>query len=120
MEKIIKEIPLKEKEAIIHHDEGVDLIPSSIDLEALEVGMANVMNREYIMKNYIDKVKNKYDYVLIDCKPSLSMLVINALASADSVIIPVQTHFLSARGMTQLLQTINKVKMRINTELTVD
>lgn len=120
MEKMIKEIPLKENEAIIHHDEGVDLIPSSIDLEALEVGMANVMNREYIMKNYIDTVKNKYDYVLIDCKPSLSMLVINALASADSVIIPVQTHFLSARGMTQLLQTINKVKMRINPELKVD
>ena len=104
LDKVIKDIPLEENEAILHHSEGVDLVPSNIDLEAIEVGLVNNMSREYMLKGYIDEVKNKYDYVIIDCRPSLSMITLNALACSDSVIIPVQAHYLSAKGMTQLIQ----------------
>ena len=120
MNKVITDKPLEQDEAILHHKEGIDLLPSNIDLEAIEMGLGNVMSREYIMKTYIDQVKDKYDYVLIDCRPSLNMMTLNALASADSVIIPVQAHFLSAKGMTQLIQTINKVRVRINPQLKID
>lgn len=120
MNKVITDKPLEKDEAILHHKEGIDLLPSNIDLEAIEMGLGNVMSREYIMKTYIDQVKSKYDYVIIDCRPSLNMMTLNALASADSVIIPVQAHFLSAKGMTQLIQTINKVKVRINPQLKID
>ena len=113
LDKVIKDIPLEENEAILHHSEGVDLVPSNIDLEAIEVGLVNNMSREYMLKGYIDEVKNKYDYVIIDCRPSLSMITLNALACSDSVIIPVQAHYLSAKGMTQLIQTINKVRKRM-------
>ena len=97
LDKVIKDIPLEENEAILHHSEGVDLVPSNIDLEAIEVGLVNNMSREYMLKGYIDEVKNKYDYVIIDCRPSLSMITLNALACSDSVIIPVQAHYLSAK-----------------------
>lgn len=120
LDKVIKDIPLQENEAILHHKEGVDLVPSNIDLETIEVGLVNIMSREYILKSYLDQVKNKYDYVIIDCRPSLSMITLNALACSDSVIIPVQAHYLSAKGMTQLIQTINKVRKRINPKLKID
>ncbi len=97
LDKVIKDIPLQENEAILHHREGVDLVPSNIDLETIEVGLVNIMSREYILKNYIDEIKSKYDYVIIDCRPSLSMITLNALACCDSVIIPVQAHYLSAK-----------------------
>lgn len=120
LEKVIKDIPLEENEAILHHKEGVDLVPSNIDLETIELGLVNIMSREYILKSYLEQVKNKYDYIIIDCRPSLSMITLNALASADSVIIPVQAHYLSAKGMTQLIQTINNVRKRINPNLKID
>jgi len=120
LDKVIKDIPLEENEAILHHSEGVDLVPSNIDLEAIEVGLVNNMSREYMLKEYIDGVKSKYDFVIIDCRPSLSMITLNALACSDSVIIPVQAHYLSAKGMTQLIQTINKVRKRINPSLKID
>ncbi len=97
LDKVIKDIPLEKDEAILHHSEGVDLVPSNIDLEAIEVGLVNIMSREYILKSYLDEVKSKYDYVIIDCRPSLSMMTMNALACSDSVIIPVQAHYLSAK-----------------------
>ena len=97
LEKVIKDIQLEEYESILHHSEGVDLVPSNIDLETIEVGLVNIMSREYVLKTYIDQVKNKYDYVIIDCRPSLSMITLNALACSDSVIIPVQAHYLSAK-----------------------
>ncbi len=120
LEKVIKEIPLEENEAILHHKEGVDLVPSNIDLETIELGLVNVTSREYMLKDYIDQIKSKYDYIIIDCRPSLSMITLNALASADSVIIPVQAHYLSAKGMTQLIQTINSIRKRINPNLKID
>lgn len=97
LDKVIKDIPIEENEAILHHSEGVDLVPSNIDLEAIEVGLVNIMSREYVLKSYLDEVKSKYDYVIIDCRPSLSMMTMNALACSDSVIIPVQAHYLSAK-----------------------
>lgn len=98
LDKTIKDIPLEENEGILHlQNEGIDLVPSNIDLETIEVGLVNIMSREYILKNYIDEIKSKYDYVIIDCRPSLSMITLNALACCDSVIIPVQAHYLSAK-----------------------
>ena len=118
--KIVNEQTINENEAVLHHSEKVDLIPSSIGLESVEVGLSNVIAREYIFKKYLDTIKNKYDYVIIDCSPSLSLLTINSLVCADSVIIPLQTHYLSVVGMTQLIQTINKIKTKINPKLTID
>jgi len=120
MDKIVKGIPLKEKEGILRNSEGMDLVPSNIDLESMEVGLVNVMSREYTLKRYINSIKEGYDYILIDCRPSLGMLTINALATSDSVIIPVQAHYLPLKGMTGLIQTINKVKEQINPNLKID
>lgn len=120
LDKVIKEIPLEENEAILHHSEGVDLVPANVDLEAIEVGLVNVPSREYMLQDYLEQVKKQYDYVIIDCRPSLSMITLNALACSDSVIIPVQAHYLSAKGMTQLIQTINKMQKRINKNLKID
>ena len=105
LNKVIKDIPIKEDEAILHHSEGVDLVLSNIDLETIELGLVNIMNREFILKSYLNQIKDKYDYVIIDCRPSLSMITLNALASSDSVIIPVQAHYLSAKGMTESIKT---------------
>ena len=70
LNKVIQDIPLEENEAILHHSEGVDLVPSNIDLETIEVGLVNIMSREYVLKSYLNEVKSKYDYVIIDCRPS--------------------------------------------------
>ena len=105
---------------ILHHDEGVDLIPANLELSAMEFNLVNAMSRETALRNYLSEVKEKYDYILIDCMPSLGMVTINALSAADSVIIPVQAQYLSAKGMTQLVQTISRVKKRINPGLKID
>lgn len=107
-------------DVILNHDEGVDLIPANVELSALELSLVNAMSREVAMKGYLKSFKNNYDYILIDCMPSLSMVTINALVAADSVIIPVQAQYLSAKGMTQLIQTIHKVKRQINPQLKID
>ena len=120
MNKITKEEEIDVNEGILRHEEGVDFIPSNIDLEAIEVGLVNVMSRETTLKTYINKVKDKYDYILIDCRPSLGMLTINALTASDSVIIPVQAHYLSLKGMTELIKTINRVRNRMNPNLKID
>ena len=103
-------------EGILHHAEGVDLVPANIGLSALEVSLVNALSRETILKRYIDMVKDSYDFVLIDCMPSLGMITINALVAADYVLIPVQAHYLPAKGMTQLLQTVHRVQ-HINANL---
>ncbi len=107
------------EQAVLHHNEGVDLIPSNLGLSMTEVNLFNAMSREYAMKNSLNEIKKNYDYVLIDCMPSLSMLTTNALAMADEVIIPVQSQYLSAKGMGNLLNTIKKVKRQINNDLKV-
>jgi len=105
---------------ILSHEEKVDLVPSNLELSALEMSLVTAMSRESVMKNYLSQVKNNYDYVLIDCMPSLGMITLNALTAADSVIIPVQAQYLPAKGMTQLLSTIAKVKKHTNRNLTID
>ncbi len=107
------------QETILHHKEDVDLIPSNLDLSALEVMLVNAMSREFTMKNCIEEVKQYYDYILIDCMPSLGMLTINALSCADKIIVPVQSQYLAAKGMGHLLQTVSKVKKNINPELNI-
>jgi chromosome partitioning protein len=105
---------------ILHHKEGVDLLPSSIELSGMEMTLVTAMSREFTLREYLNRVKDGYDYVLIDCMPSLGMITINALAAADSVIVPVQAQYLPAKGMTQLMRTIGKVKKQINPPLKVD
>lgn len=118
--KAMLEEPYASDEGLLHHAEGVDLMPGNIELSAMEVSLVNTMSREMVLRSYINAVKDRYDYVLIDCMPSLGMMTINALAAADSVIIPVQSHYLPAKGMTQLLQTIARVRRQINPKLTID
>ena len=120
MEKVIHDEPIQPNEGILRHEEGVDLIPSSIELSSMEMTLVNAMSREFTLRSYLNDVKKNYDYVLIDCMPSLGMITINALAAADSVIVPVQAQYLPAKGMTQLMKTIGKVKKQINPGLKVD
>ena len=120
MGKIMAEQPIKPGEGILTHDEGVDLMPANIELSGLEVSLVNAMSRETILRQYLDIVKPNYDFILLDCMPSLGMLTVNALAAADNVIIPVQAAYLPAKGLEQLLQTINKVKKNINPKLKIE
>ena len=120
MRQSIMDEDINVESSILHHNENVDLIPANLDLSALEVSLVNAMSREYILKNCLSKIKAQYDYILIDCMPSLGMLTINALACADKVIIPVQSQFLAAKGMTNLLVTISKIRKQINQKLKVD
>ena len=92
------------------------MVPSNIELSGMEVALVNAMSRETILRQYLDTVKQNYDYILLDCMPSLGMLTVNALAAADNVLIPVQAAYLPAKGLEQLLGTINKVKRQINPE----
>ena len=118
--KIINDEPITDKEGILMHPEGVDLLPANISLSGLEVSLVNAMSREKILKQYIDTVRNQYDYILIDCSPSLGMLTVNALAASDALIVPVQAQYLSAKGLEQLLQTVSKVKRQINSKLKIE
>ena len=119
MGKIIRDEPLSPHEGILQHPEGVDVLPANLSLSQMELGLVNAMSRENVMKNYLREVKNDYDYVIIDCMPSLGMLTLNALTAADEVIIPVQAQYLPAKGMTQLLQTVAKVKRQLNPNLRI-
>ena len=118
--KIINEEDLDLSEGIIHHEEGVDLMPSNIELSGLEVSLVNVMSRELVLKEYLNQIKDQYDYCLIDCMPSLGMVTVNAFAAADSVLIPVQAAYLPAKGLEQLIKTIRKVKRQINPGLEIE
>ena len=120
MGKIMVENPIAPGEGILHHPEGVDLVPSNIELSGMEVALVNAMSRETILRQYLDTVKQNYDYILLDCMPSLGMLTVNALAAADNVLIPVQAAYLPAKGLEQLLETINKVRRQINPKLKID
>ena len=120
MKKIVSDQPIESGEGILHHPEGVDLVPANIELAGMEVSLVNVMSRESVLKQYLDSVKKEYDFILLVCMPSLGLLTVNALASADNVIIPVQAQYLPAKGLEQLLQTVNKVKRQINLKLRIE
>ena len=114
---VINDEEIGEEEGILHHKEQIDLLPANIELSALEVTMSNVMSRELIMKEYIDTMRSRYDYILIDCMPSLGMMTINALVASDTVLIPVQAAYLPVKGLQQLIRTISMVKKRLNRKL---
>lgn len=117
MANIINEEDMEPDYGILKHDEGVDLMPGNIELSGLEVSLVNVMSRELVLRTYIEQQKERYDYILIDCMPSLGMITINAFASADGILIPVQAAYLPVKGLEQLIKTIGKVKRQINPKL---
>ena len=113
MAKTMNDQPIQPGEGVLHHAEGVDLIPANIELAGLEVALVNCMNREKMLKQVLEGAKYDYDFILLDCTPSLGMLTVNALAAADAALIPVQAQYLSAKGLEQLLQTVQKVHRQI-------
>lgn len=120
MAKVMQDMPVPLREGILTHEEGVDLMPASIALSGLEVSLVNAMSRESVLKQYLEPLKKEYDFIILDCMPSLGMLTVNALAAADQLVVPVQAQYLSAKGLEQLLQTVNKVKRQINPKLRVE
>ena len=119
MAKVLQDQVIAPREGILHHEEGVDLMPANISLSGMEVSLVNVMSREKVLSNLLKDVKKDYDYILIDCMPSLGMITINALTAADSVIIPVQAQYLPAKGMTQLMRSIDMVRNHTNDKLQI-
>ena len=118
-ELILGEVDIKEvinKEVL----ENLDIIPTSIDLSAAEIELIGVDDKEYILRNAIDQVKDQYDFVIIDCPPSLSMLTINAMTTADSVIVPIQCEYYALEGLSQLIHTVELVKDRLNSKLEIE
>ena len=105
---------------ILHHQEGIDLVPANIELSGLEVSLGNTMSREMILKIYVEQLRDRYDYILIDCMPSLGVMTINALVAADRVLIPVQAAYLPIKGLQQLIKTVGVVKKRLNKNLTIE
>lgn len=120
MSNIINEIDFDPKTGILHHQDGIDFLPSNNTLASMEISMAGLIGRETVLRQYTDKVKSLYDYVVVDCAPSLDLLTINALAAADSVIIPVVPRYLDAKGLELLLRTIAQIRRQINPNLTIE
>lgn len=120
MGNIINDEEIRSDYGILSHDEGVDFIPGNIELSGLETSLINVMSRETVLRTYIDLQRDNYDYILIDCMPSLGMITINVFTCADSVLIPVQTAYLPIKGLEQLIKTIGKVKRQINQKLEIE
>ena len=108
MEKVINDEDVESGEGIIHHEEGIDFIPANIELAGLETSLVNVMSREQVLRLYLEGVKADYDYILIDCMPSLGMITINALVAADSVLIPVEAAYLPVKGLRPLIKAIGR------------
>lgn len=108
------------RSCIRHHEEGVDFLPANIELASVDVTMINTMSREYILTGVIARVKDEYDFILIDCMPSLGMLTVNALAAANSILIPVETKYLPIKGLQQLFQTVSSIRYRINPHLEIE
>ncbi len=100
--------------------DGVDLIPSNVNLAAAEIELIGVEKKEYILKNEVDWIRDKYDFIVIDCPPSLNMLTINAMTTANSVLVPIQCEYYALEGLSQLIHTVNLVKERLNPELDME
>ena len=112
MMNIVNDEKMNIEKTILHHKEGVDLIPANIELSAIEVSLVNAMSRELILRSMVEKLRDFYDFIIIDCMPSLGMMTINALACADSVLIPVQAAYLPVKGLQQLIKTIGRVALK--------
>ena len=100
--------------------DNLDVLPSNVNLAGAEIELIDVENREYILKNILYDIKDRYDYIVLDCPPSLSMLTVNAMTAADTVLVPIQCEYYALEGLTQLLHTINLVKSRLNPDLEME
>lgn len=109
-------------EEVIHKDtiENLDILPSNVDLSAVEIEMIDVENKEFVVKNSIQKIRDNYDYIIIDCPPSLSLLTVNAMTTADSVLVPIQCEYYALEGLSQLIHTVELVKSRLNPVLEIE
>jgi len=120
MLNIVNEVDFDSSIGIIHHHDGIDLLPSNNTLASMEISLAGLIGRETILRQYIELLKPSYDYIVIDCAPSLDLLTINALAAADSAIIPVVPRYLDAKGLELLLKTIAQIRRQINPNLSIE
>lgn len=119
MEKILEDQTVSASEGILHHEEGIALLPANIELAGIDITLVNAMSRETILRQYVEIIRDLYDYIIIDCPPSLSMITLNSLAAADTLVIPVQAHYLSIKGLEQLFKTIRKIRRQINPNLSI-
>lgn len=120
MMKIINDEPWGIQDGILHHSEGIDLMPGNIELSGLEITLTGVMSRETVLREYVNAAREHYDVVILDCMPSLGMMTINALACADSVLIPCSVGYLPLKGLQQLIKTIGRVKRQLNPGLEIE
>ncbi|MFR5631511.1 MAG: ParA family protein [Monoglobales bacterium] len=120
MEHIVRDEKVEKTEGILHHKENIDFLPANIELAGLETTLVNVMSRETILRQYVEEIRDNYDYILIDTMPSLGMLTINALVAADSVLIPIEAAYLSVKGLQQLIKTIGRVHRQLNANLQIE
>ncbi|MCI9620833.1 MAG: ParA family protein [Dorea sp.] len=109
-------------EEVIDHGtiDNLDILPSNVDLSAVEIELIDVDNKEFIVKDAIQKIRDNYDYIIIDCPPSLSLLTINAMTTADSVLVPIQCEYYALEGLSQLIHTVELVKERLNSILEIE
>ena len=117
MKKLIAGEEIKEGEGIVETEEGVSLLPSNVEYAMIEFEISSAMSREHLLKEYVDKERAHFDFILIDCPPNMGVFVLNALTAADSVLIPVKLEELSINGLQQLIQTIGMAKRRLNPDL---
>lgn len=116
----MEDVEISADHGILHHAEGVDLLPANIELSGVELGLFNAMSRETILRTVLNRLRPQYDNILIDCMPSLGLMTINALSAADSVIIPTQPNYLSIKGLNLLLKSVGRVRKQINPKLHID
>lgn len=119
MGKTINDEGIEPGEGIIRHEEGIDFIPANIELAGLETALVNIMSRETVMRQLLEKMREQYDYILIDCMPSLGMITINALVAADYALVPVEAAYLPVKGLQQLVKTIGRVHRKLNQSLEI-
>ena len=120
LQKAVREETIRPEEGILTNEEGIDPMPSNVQLSGVELSLINEYGREAVLKQYIDAVRLNYDYILIDCAPSLSVLTINALVAADSVLIPTQPQYFSMAGIQMFYDTFCKVKRKMNPSLQIE
>src|SRR5574344_1298671 len=119
MDAVLNEELINVEAGILHHEEGIALMPANIELSGVETSLIGIMSSETILKEYIEMIGPRYDYVIIDCSPNLGQLTLNALVAADEIIIPVQAAYLPIKGLEQLLKTISRVKRKMNPKLRI-
>ena len=117
MDWVLNEESFNLDAGILHHEEGIDLMPANIELSGVETSLVGIMSSETVLKEYMEMLGNRYDYIIIDCSPNLGQLTLNALVAADEIIIPVQAAYLPIKGLEQLLKTISRVKRKMNPKL---